>query len=102
MFSVVIKSFVLINVLLFGICIYPASFILFITCFSICVIISITNLTPEQKMRGFTLGGWIAKIIVWLPKYAIELGLLVQGLLGVRKYHKTSKDTIGLVQDEKK
>lgn len=82
-----------------------AATVVFTLCFVyflICAIISITNLTPEQKMRGYTIGGWIAKIIVWLPKYTIELGLLVQGLLGVRKYHKTSKDTIGLVQDEEK
>lgn len=77
-----------------------AATVVFILCFVyflICAIISITDLTQEQKMRGYTIGGWIAKIIVRLPKYTIELGLLVQGLLGVRKYHKTSKDTIGLV-----
>ncbi len=77
-----------------------AAIVVFTLCFVyflICVIISITDLTPEQKMRGYTLGGWIAKIILWLPKYTIELGLLVQGLLGVRKYNKTSKNTISLV-----
>lgn len=77
-------------------------FTLCLVYFLICAIISITDLTPEQKMRGYTIGGWIGRIILWLPKYIIELGLLVQGLLGVRKYHKTSKGTIGLVQDEEK
>ena len=46
---------------------------------------NITNLSYEEQVRGFTFGGWVANTIVWIPKYAIELGLLVQGLLGVRK-----------------
>lgn len=69
------------------------SAILFVLClayFLICAIINIADLTPEQEMRGYTMGGWIARVIVWLPRYIIELGLLVQGLLGVRKYDKSS------------
>jgi len=68
--------------------------------FLICAISNITDLSPEEKARGFTIGGWIALIISWTPKYAIELGLLIQGLLGVRKYNKTTKEIISLVNDE--
>lgn len=46
---------------------------------------NITSLSYEEQVRGLTAGGWAGKIVSWLPKYAIELALLVQGLLGVRK-----------------
>ena len=51
----------------------------------IIIIFAITALSEEEQIRGLTIGGWFAKIIVWMPKFFIELGLLVQGLLGVRK-----------------
>jgi hypothetical protein len=61
-------------------------------CFILCLIYflahaygNITNLSPEAQVRGVTLGYWVAKTILWFPKYAVELGLLIQGLIGVRK-----------------
>ena len=75
------------------------SFTLCLVYFLSCAIINITDMTPEQKMRGYTIGGWIAKVVVWLPKYTIELGLLAQGILGVRKY-ETTKGSIDSVQGD--
>lgn len=67
--------------LMFGICtVYFVSM----------AVMNITGLTYEEQVRGLTAGAWIAKIISWLPKYLIELGLLVQGVLGVKKYVRTN------------
>ena len=52
-------------------------------------VINITALTYEEQVRGLTFGGWIAKAVSWLPKYLVELGLLIQGVLGVKKYTRT-------------
>ncbi|MBW8039579.1 MAG: hypothetical protein FVQ85_06225 [Planctomycetes bacterium] len=46
---------------------------------------NITNLSQEEQVRGLTFGAWVAITILWLPRYAVELGLLIQGWLGVRK-----------------
>ncbi len=75
---------------------FKASASLFTLClfyFIICAISDMTALTYEEKVRGLTLGAWVAKVISWIPKYAIELGLLSQGFLGVRKYRRNETGT---------
>jgi len=52
---------------------------------------NITGLSEAERIRGYTLGGWIGRTLSWIPKYVVELGLLVQGLLGVRKQVRGSR-----------
>lgn len=46
-------------------------------------IFNITNLSPEARARGYTIGGWIGHILPWLIKYIIEMALLIQGYFGL-------------------
>lgn len=53
--------------------------------------LNITNLSQEERIRGLTIGAWILQIVVWLPKYSCELGLLIQGYLGISKWNKNKQ-----------
>jgi hypothetical protein len=70
------------------------TFILCLVYFVMLAYSDITGLSEEQRIRGFTLGGWIGWTLSWLPKYVVELGLLVQGLLGVRKRIRGNRPSV--------
>jgi len=69
-------------------------FLLCLLYFLVVTYSNITSLSEEQQMRGYTVAGWIGRIVSWLLPLAIWLGLLIQGLLGLhRQACKTSEST---------
>ena len=61
------------------------SFLLCLFYFLLVLYSNITSLYEEWRIGGITTGLCIAQILIDLPAPTIELGLLVQGLLGLRK-----------------
>jgi len=61
------------------------AFLLCLFYFLVVLYSNITSLSEEERIRGVTTGWWVAQIVIHLPAPTVELGLLVQGLLGLRK-----------------
>lgn len=58
----------------------------------------------QEQGLVYTAGAWLAEAISWIPKHLVELGLLVQGPLGLRKRLQVGnkeKETSSLGRNQK-